>query len=69
MKTGKLVFILLLVIALAVVVLQNMGQVQVRFLWMMGELPAALLLLLTSAVGFILGLAVALLVRSGLPKS
>ncbi len=65
MKTVKLISILLVAIALAVVVLQNTSLVQVRFLWLSGEMPAILLLFLISAGGFILGLVVALVIRSG----
>jgi len=65
MKTVKLVTILALAIALAAVVLQNTSPVLVRFLWLNGEMPAILLLFLTSAGGFMLGLVVAIVVRSG----
>ncbi len=67
MKTVKLLSILVLAITLAVVVIQNTSPVQVRFLWLSGEMPAILLLFLTSAGGFILGLVVALAIRSGPP--
>jgi len=51
--------------ALAGVVLHNTLPVLVRFLWLSEEMPAILLLFLTSAAGFMLGLGVAIVVRSG----
>ena len=65
MNRMKLVVILVLAVALAVVVLQNTALIQVRVLWLTGEVPAVLLLFLTAAGGFILGLLVALLVKGG----
>lgn len=63
MKSVKLVLLLALVIALAVVVLQNQALWQVRFLWLTGEVPGIILLFLTAAAGFIAGITVALLVK------
>jgi len=60
-KTTKKVLLLVLAVSLAVVVLQNTAPIQVRFLWLSGEMPAVLLLLFTAAGGFVLGLLVALL--------
>lgn len=65
MKTIKISLLLVLAVALAVVVLQNTAPLQVRFFWLTGELPAVLLLFLTAAGGFILGLLVGLLVKRG----
>ena len=65
MKSIKLVMLLLLVGALAAVVLQNHASWQVRFLWLTGEVPGIILLLLTAAAGFIAGITVALLVKRG----
>lgn len=65
MKTVKLVLLLVLAAALALVVFQNTAPVRMRFLWLTGEVPAVLLLFLTAAGGFIMGLIVALLVKSG----
>ena len=63
MKSIKLVLLLVLVGALAAVVLQNQASWQVRFLWLTGEVPGIILLLLTAAGGFIAGITVALLVK------
>jgi len=65
MKSVKLVLLLVLIVALAAVVLQNQASWQVHFLWLTGEVPAIILLLLTAAAGFIAGITVALLVKRG----
>jgi len=65
MKSFKLLFLLVLVIALAAFVLQNQATLPVRFLWLAGEVPGIILLLLTAAAGFIVGITVALLIKSG----
>lgn len=56
MKTIKLVLLLLLVLGLMILVFQNQAPIEVRFLWMRGTVPAILLLFLTAASGFVLGL-------------
>jgi uncharacterized integral membrane protein len=63
MKTPKLVIILVISIALILIVVQNTAPIQARFLWLAAEVPAILLLFLTAAGGFALGLLVALLGR------
>jgi len=65
MKIMKLVFLFTLSLALVLVVVQNTAPVQVRFLWLTAEVPAIVLLFLTAAGGFVSGLLVALIVRSG----
>ena len=65
MKKIKLVFLLILSLALAIVIVQNTAPVQARFLWLAAEVPAIVLLLLTTAGGFVLGLLVALFLRGG----
>lgn len=60
MKTTKLIGILVLVLALGIVIIQNRGPVQTHFLLITIEMPQILLLLLTAAGGFALGLLVAL---------
>jgi uncharacterized integral membrane protein len=64
-KSIKLVLLLVLVVALAAAVLQNQAPWQVRFLWLAGEVPGIILLFLTAAAGFIVGITAALLVKRG----
>lgn len=65
MKTLRLILILMVAVALAVVVFQNRALVEVRLLWWAGTISAIVLLLLTVAGGFILGLLTALLIKNG----
>lgn len=44
---------------------RNQASWQVRFLWLTGEVPGIILLLLTAAVGFVAGITVALLMKRG----
>ncbi len=60
MKTVKLILILVLVTVMVIAVLQNTAKVETKFLWLQGEAPVILLLIISSAVGFCLGLLVAL---------
>ncbi|MGD8388867.1 MAG: LapA family protein [Desulfobacteraceae bacterium] len=64
MKKIRLLLVLTLTLALMLLVVQNTAPVSVRFLWFRGEVPAILLLFLTTAGGLILGLLIALLARS-----
>lgn len=63
MRITKLIVLLVLVVALAVVALQNQEPWVVRFLWMRGDVPGIILLFITTAAGFIAGVTVALLVK------
>jgi uncharacterized integral membrane protein len=63
-KTVKLLFILAISLALVLLVVQNRAPVQTHFLWLTAEVPAILLLFLTLAGGFVLGLLVALFVKT-----
>jgi len=65
MKTVKLVFILTIILALILLVVQNTSPLQVRFLWFSAEMPAVLLLLLTAVGGFALGILVVIFMSSG----
>ena len=65
MKTAKLIFFLVVSLALMLVAVQNRTSVQGHFLWFTAEVPTILLLFLTAAGGFVLGLLVALFVKSG----
>jgi uncharacterized integral membrane protein len=56
MKKAKLIAILVIVCALVVVIVQNRSPVQAHFLFIAVEMPVILLLALTAALGFVLGL-------------
>ena len=56
MKKAKLIAILVIVCTLAVVIVQNRSPVQAHFLFIVVEMPVILLLVLTTALGFVLGL-------------
>ena len=56
MKKAKLIAILVIVCALVVVIVQNRSPVQAHFLFIAVEMPVILLLVLTAALGFVLGL-------------
>lgn len=62
-KTTKLVLLVIIAVALVVLVLQNTNPVQARFLWMVAEVPAIVLLFLTALGGFVAGVIVAMLVK------
>jgi len=64
-KTAKLVSLLVLAMALVAVIFQNTSPVQIRFLWLSGEVPIVLLLLMTAVGGFVMGLIVAMLIKGG----
>lgn len=65
MKKTKLVLALLLVIAVALVIVQNSAPVQARLFWMTLEVPVFVLLFITATGGFLTGLLAALIVRGG----
>lgn len=65
MKNIKLVLLLLIVAAIVIIVLQNQSSWQVRFLWFTGEVPGIVLLFLTAAAGFFVGIVVTLLIKRG----
>ncbi len=65
MKITKLIILLILSVVLIVVVAQNTAPVQARFFWLTAEIPAVVLLFFTAVGGFILGLIVALLIKTG----
>jgi uncharacterized integral membrane protein len=64
MKKVKLVAILALSLVLLLIVAQNTAPVQGHFLWFTAEMPAIVLLLLTAAIGFMLGIIVALFAQN-----
>ncbi|MFW5870616.1 MAG: LapA family protein [Candidatus Sumerlaeota bacterium] len=63
MKTVKMILLLVVALALVLIVLQNQAPMQVRFLWMTGEVPGVILLFLTASAGFVLGIFAALLIK------
>lgn len=65
MKTAKLIALAVVSLALILIVVQNTASVKARFLWFTGEVPAIVLLILTVAGGFIVGLVTAILVKNG----
>lgn len=69
MKSLKLIFLLVLILCMAALVVQNTAPIEARFLWLTAEVPAIVLLFLTSAGGFIAGLLIALIVRSSAKSS
>ncbi len=62
MRKVKLVIVLLLSFALVMIVAQNTAPIEARFLWMVAEIPAILLLFLTAVGGFVVGILTSLLV-------
>ena len=64
MKNLKLIIMLVVAVALAAVVFQNRAPVKTHFLMITLEMPQILLLLLTVAGGFCLGLLTALTMKS-----
>jgi uncharacterized integral membrane protein len=69
MKTLKSVLILAISLALVLVVVQNRAPVQAHFLWLTAEVPTILLLFLTVAGGFVLGLLIALFMKRGIKSN
>lgn len=64
MKKFKLVLLLVMTAVMIIVIFQNTSDVQIRFLWMAGQISTVLLLFLMAAGGFFLGLIVALLMKN-----
>ena len=65
MKKIKIVSLLTLGLALIIVVVQNTDPVRSHFLWMTAEIPAIVLLMMVAVGGFVSGLLVALLIKTG----
>ncbi|TVQ21827.1 MAG: LapA family protein [Spirochaetaceae bacterium] len=59
----KIGIVLGLSVILVLIIAQNTAPIPGRFLWFTGEVSAVVLLILSSTVGFILGLFVALFTR------
>jgi uncharacterized integral membrane protein len=62
MRKIKLGTVLVLSFALVMVVAQNTAPLEARFLWMVAEVPAILLLFLTAVGGFVVGILTSLLI-------
>jgi len=54
-KKAKLIALGVLVLLILIVVVQNSGPVETRFLWMRGSVSQTLLLLITVLLGFASG--------------
>ncbi|HHN47642.1 MAG TPA: LapA family protein [Bacteroidales bacterium] len=65
MKNTKLIIIIVLVVAVLLLIFQNTDYVRVTLLFFRLEMPMILLLLITTGIGFLIGLLVAL---RGKPK-
>ena len=61
-KPWKIVALLILILLAVIIVLQNAEVVETRILFFSLRMPQAVLLLVTTAIGFALGLVVSLLV-------
>lgn len=68
MKRAKLIAILVIAILLGIVVLQNTGTVETKFLFISVRMPQVLLLLVTAGAGFSLGLLVAIAGKKPPPR-
>ncbi len=56
MKPGKTIAILVLALLVLIIIMQNTTPVQTKILFISFQLPRALLLFITTLIGFILGL-------------
>lgn len=63
MRIVKQVLLVVVGMFLAIVILQNTAPVRVQFLWMSGQMATVLLLFLTAAAGFTMGVIVTLLLK------
>ncbi len=68
MKNVKVIAIALLAIVSIIIVMQNTASVETRLLFVTVTMPRALLLLLTLAAGFVLGLFTTLALQRRKPK-
>jgi uncharacterized integral membrane protein len=69
MRNAKLIAILVIAVLLGIIVLQNTGSVETKFLLISVKMPQVLLLLITAGAGFCLGLLVAVVGKKKPPKS
>lgn len=69
MNSIKLFLLLTLAVLFAALAFQNQKPWEVRFLWLVGEVPAIIVSFLTAAAGFSAGIISALLVKSSKNKT
>jgi uncharacterized integral membrane protein len=60
----KVILLIVLVVLLLVLIIQNLGEVSARFLFVTVTMPLALFLFIMAAVGFVVGAIVALVYRT-----
>lgn len=60
MKDSKMIIVIILVVAALLLILQNTGYVRVTLFFFRIEMPMILLLLVTTGLGFLIGLLVAM---------
>jgi uncharacterized integral membrane protein len=65
MKNTKLILIAILAIAVLLLILQNTGVTEIKWLFFRIEMPMIILLLVNTAIGFLLGVLVSM---KGKPK-
>jgi len=63
LRVIKLAVLLVVTLTLVLVVLQNTATIQARFLWYTAELSVIVLLFVSAAGGFVLGIVAALLAK------
>jgi len=64
MKPGKTIAVLILALLVLIIIMQNTSPVETKILFVSFHLPRALLLFITTLIGFILGLLVRLRSKS-----
>jgi len=65
----KLVLLIILVVVLLVMIVQNLGSVTAKFLFVEVTMPLALFLFIMAAVGFVVGAITAVVYRTDGKKS
>lgn len=65
----KMILLIILVVLLLIMIIQNLGPVSARFLFVTVTMPLALFLFIMAAVGFVVGAIVALVYRTDGRKS
>ena len=65
----KLILLIILVIVLLIMIVQNLGNVTAKFLFVEVTMPLALFLFIMAAVGFVVGAITAMVYRTSGRKS